>query len=86
VWPNGHPGPEQCRDLIGACTGDVTPHSIVRSLRVGWEANTTSKGATDVTMTDAERTATEVVLGVDTHLDVQVVVALDHLGSEAWAS
>jgi transposase len=33
-----------------------------------------------VTMTDAERAATEVVLGVDTHLDVHVAVALDHLG------
>jgi transposase len=33
-----------------------------------------------VTMTDAKRAATEVVLGVDTHLDVHVVVALDHLG------
>jgi 2',3'-cyclic-nucleotide 2'-phosphodiesterase (5'-nucleotidase family) len=46
----------------------------------------TAKGATDVTMTDAKRAATEVVLGVDTHLDVHVVVALDHLGREAWAS
>ena len=27
-----------------------------------------------------ERAATEVVLGVDTHLDVHLVVALDHLG------
>ena len=33
-----------------------------------------------MTMTDAERVATEVVLGVDTHLDVHVVVALDGLG------
>ncbi len=34
-----------------------------------------------MTMTDAERAATEVVLGVDTHLDVHVVVvALDRLG------
>jgi transposase len=33
-----------------------------------------------VTMTDPKRAATEVVLGVDTHLDVHVVVALDHLG------
>ena len=48
----------------------MTRHSIVRSPRVGWEANATSKGAADVTMIDAERAATEVVLGVDTHLDV----------------
>jgi transposase len=34
-----------------------------------------------VTMTDAEqKAATEVILGVDTHLDVHVAVALDHLG------
>jgi hypothetical protein len=58
----------------------VTRHSIVRSPRVGWETNATSKGATDVTLTDAERAATEVVLGVDTHLDVHVAVALDRLG------
>ena len=33
-----------------------------------------------MTMTDAQRAATEeVVLGVDTHLDVHVVVALDRL-------
>jgi transposase len=34
----------------------------------------------NVTMTDAERAATEVILGVDTHLDVHMVVALDRLG------
>jgi hypothetical protein len=28
----------------------------------------------------------EVVLGVDTHLDFHVAVAIDHLGREAWAS
>jgi transposase len=33
-----------------------------------------------VMMTDAEKAAKEVVLGVDTHLDVHVAVALDHLG------
>ncbi len=31
-------------------------------------------------MTDAEKAATEVILGVDTHLDVHVAVALDRLG------
>ena len=31
-------------------------------------------------MTDAEKAATEVIVGVDTHLDVHVAVALDHLG------
>ena len=36
----------------------------------------------------AERPNTEVavILGVDTHLDFQVAVAVDHLGREAWAS
>ena len=36
----------------------------------------------------AERPDTEVVviLGVDTHLDFHVGVAVDHLGREAWAS
>jgi transposase len=33
-----------------------------------------------VMMTDAKKAATEVILGVDTHLDVHVAVALDHLG------
>ena len=37
-------------------------------------------------MDDAEKAATEVIVGVDTHLDVHMVVALDHLGREAWAS
>jgi transposase len=34
----------------------------------------------NVTMTDAEKAATEVILGVDTHLDAHAAVALDHLG------
>jgi hypothetical protein len=36
----------------------------------------------------AERPNTEVavILGVDTHLDFHVAVAVDHLGREAWAS
>ena len=35
-----------------------------------------------MTMMDAERpdTEAEVILGVDTHLDVHVAVAVDHLG------
>ena len=39
-------------------------------------------------MIDAQRTEPklEVILGVDTHLDVHVAVAIDHLGREAWAS
>ena len=40
------------------------------------------KGATDVTTIGAERpdTRVEVILGVDTHLDFHVAVAVDHLG------
>jgi transposase len=44
----------------------------------------TAKGAADVTMIGAERpdssTGVAVILGVDTHLDFHVAVALDHLG------
>jgi len=63
----------------------VTPHSIVRSLLLlGWKLKATAKGAADVTMIGAERpessTGVEVILGVDTHLDFHVAVALDHLG------
>jgi hypothetical protein len=62
----------------------VTLHSIVRSLLLlGYEVTATLKGAWDVTtMIDAERRDTEVavILGVDTHLDFHVAVAVDHLG------
>jgi hypothetical protein len=67
----------------------VTPHSIVRSLLLlGWKVTATLKGAWDVTMIGTERpeTKVEVILGVDTHLDFHVAVAMDHLGREAWAS
>jgi transposase len=42
----------------------------------------TSKGAANVTTIGAERpdTKAEVILGVDTHLDFHVAVAVDHLG------
>jgi hypothetical protein len=42
----------------------------------------TAKGAWDVTTISAERPDTEggVILGVDTHLDFHVAVAVDHLG------
>ena len=41
-----------------------------------------------MTTIGAERpdTKAEVILGVDTHLDFHVAVAVDHLGREAWAS
>ncbi len=60
----------------------MTRHSIVRSLLlVGWKVTATSKGAWDVTMIGAGRpdSKVEVILGVDTHLDVHVGVAVDHL-------
>jgi transposase len=61
----------------------VTRHSIVRPLLlIGWNLLPTAKGADDVTMIGAERPDTEVetILGVDTHLDFHVAVAIDHLG------
>jgi len=61
----------------------VTPHSIVLALLLlGWKVTATLKGAWDVTMIGAERpdTRVEVILGVDTHLDFHVAVAVDHLG------
>jgi transposase len=61
----------------------VTPHSIVRSLLLlGWKVTATSKGAWNVTTIGAKRleTKVEVILGVDTHLDFHVAVAIDHLG------
>jgi transposase len=79
---DGHPEPER-RDLIGARLSSVTLHSIVRSLPlIGWKLLTTAKGAFDVTMIGTERPHTEVetILGVDTHLDFHVAVAVDHLG------
>ena len=64
----------------------MTRHSIVRSpCRVGSERDI-ERSDENVTMTDAERAATEVVLGVDTHLDVHVVVALGIVLADAWAS
>ena len=61
----------------------MTPHSIVRSLLLlGWKVTATSKGAWNVTTIGAKRleTKVEVILGVDTHLDFHVAVAIDHLG------
>jgi transposase len=63
----------------------VTPHSIVRALLlIGWKLKATAKGAFDVKTIGAERaytsTGVAVIVGVDTHLDFHVAVALDHLG------
>jgi len=48
----------------------------------------TAKGAWDLRTIGVERpdsTEVAVILGVDTHLDLHVAVAVDHLGREAWA-
>ena len=46
------------------------------------------KELSDVRTIGAERPNTEVavILGVDTHLDFHVAVAVDDLGREAWAT
>jgi transposase len=61
----------------------VTPHStFVRALLLLGKVTATSKGAWNVTTIGAKRleTKVEVILGVDTHLDFHVAVAIDHLG------
>src|SRR5215203_5582910 len=83
VSPDGRPGPEQRRDLIGARRrwrdpSQYRPFSAAPRV----EVTATSKGAWDVTTISAERPDTEVavILGVDTHLDFHAAVAVDHLG------
>jgi hypothetical protein len=46
------------------------------------------RGGADVTITANESltTVSEVILGIDTHKDVHVAVALNQLGREAWES
>ena len=39
-----------------------------------------------MTASESPATVSEVVLGVDTHLEMHVAVALDELGREAWES
>jgi predicted nucleotidyltransferase len=69
----------------------VTPHStFVRPLSLLGSCSNREgfrKELSDVEMIGTERTETElaVILGVDTHLDSHVGVAVDHLGREAWA-
>ena len=62
----------------------MTRHSIVR-LPGRWASNETAtrREVTDVRATgvqSSDGTVKEIVLGVDTHLDVHVAVALDGLG------
>jgi transposase len=64
---------------------DEAPHSIVRSPdhRAGSSERNTERSTKDVVMSglrNSESTDVEVVLGVDTHLDFHVAVALDELG------
>src|SRR5215207_3035765 len=66
-------------------TCPVTVSSVLRTF--GLAVKNRPKGATDVTMIGNEERCNatsgivvEVVLGVDTHLDVHLAVALDHLG------
>ena len=88
--PDGHQGPEQRRDLIGVRRRWRDPSQHIRPFSAASrvEVRATSKGAREVTTIGAERPDTEVavILGVDTHLDFHVAVAVDHLGREAWAS
>jgi transposase len=62
----------------------MTLHSIVRSLLLpGLRSDRyIERSSANVTIIDAERpdTKVEVILGVDTHLDFHVAVAIDHLG------
>jgi hypothetical protein len=68
----------------------VTLRSIVRSLLLlGLRSDRyIERNSANVTMIDSERpdTKVEVILGVDTHLDFHVAVAIDHLAREAWAN
>src|ERR687896_2721002 len=89
VSPDGHPGPEQRRELIGARRWrDPSQHIRPFSATTRVEVTVTSKGAWDVRTIGAERPNTEVALivGVDTHLDFHVAVGVDHLGRRLWAS
>jgi transposase len=62
----------------------MTPHSIVRSLLfLGLRSDRdVERSCANVTTIGAEKPNTEVavILGVDTHLDFHVAVAVDHLG------
>jgi hypothetical protein len=76
------PARSECRDLIGA-RSELTPHSRASVLRVvGQTTERDAERGMDMAMSASESPATvsEVVLGVDTHLEMHVVVALDGLG------
>ena len=69
---------------MGACREDEAPHSIVRSPdRRARSDRNTERSKEDVVMSgvrNPQSADVEVVLGVDTHLDFHVAVALDNLG------
>src|SRR3712207_1605043 len=62
-------------------------HSIVRSPRRWADGGRDTERGDEVAMTGREKSAAaaEVVLGVDTHLDLHVAVALDQLGRRLGA-
>src|ERR671911_1564647 len=83
VSPDGRPGPEQRRDLIGARRWRDPSQYRPFSAAPRVEVTARSKGDRDVRTIGAERpetTEVAVILGVDTHLDFHVAVAVDHLG------
>ncbi len=66
-------------------TWPVTVSSVLQTFRLA--VSKRAKGKIDVTIivneercNESPGTVVEVVLGVDTHLDVHLAVALDHLG------
>jgi hypothetical protein len=81
--PDGHPEPER-RDLIGArlLVGDPSqyrPFSPAHRVQCDRESERSCANVTTVS-TEGMETEVAVILGVDTHLDFHVAVAIDHLG------
>jgi hypothetical protein len=69
----------------------VPPHTVLSTPEPLGELNDSGlKGAADVHTTfgnvEGSASVDGVVLGVDTHLDLHVAVAVDLLGREAWVS
>src|SRR5215210_8941820 len=78
--PRYRPGPE--RDLIRACRPRGPSQYRPSSAHIGQQlaARVERSGAMARSGTPGREDVTEVVLGVDTHLDFHVAVALDRLG------
>jgi hypothetical protein len=83
--PYGHPEPE-CRDLIGARLlsdpSQYRPFSPAHRVQCNRQIERSCANVTTVS-TEGMETEGKVILGVDTHLDFHVAVAIDHLGREA---